>query len=237
MIRIAIAGDDRLHGEGLRAILSAIPGFSVVGRADGPGVGPLIEANDPDILLVESHMAGVLELCTRMHRLGHPRPILLSVDGDDGWSALALESGARGLLRQSACPAALEKAIRVVHEGQIWAPHLVLDQVIEDAAAGRKDREKHRRPALGRLSGRELEVLRHAGEGLSNKEIAGCLGIRPATVKAHLTRVFQKLGLRDRLQLAVRYGAHPRLDSLPGAGPDRRTTGAETPPRVVRRPT
>lgn len=229
MIRIAIAADDRLHGEGLRAILSSLPDLSVVGCAEGPGVGRLVEAHDPDILLVESHVAGVLDLCARMHRLGHPRPILLSVDGDDDWSALALESGARGLLRRSACPAALEKAIRVVHEGQIWAPHLVLDRVVADAAAGRK----HPQPAVDRLSASEREVLRHAGEGLSNKEIAGCLGIRPATVKAHLTRVFQKLGLRDRLQLAVRYGAPSPLDSPPGGGPDQGATGDGT--RVVRR--
>ena len=232
MIRIAIAADDRLHGEGLRAILSSLPDLSVVGCAEGPGVGRLVEAHDPDILLVESHVAGVLELCARMYRLGRPRPILLSVDGDDDWSALALESGARGLLRRSACPAALERAIRVVHEGQIWVPHLVLDRVVADAAAGRKRRQ----PAVDRLSGREREVLRHAGEGLSNKEIAGCLGIRPATVKAHLTRVFQKLGLRDRLQLAVRYGVPSPLDSPPEGGPDQGATGDGTPPRVVRRP-
>jgi DNA-binding NarL/FixJ family response regulator len=233
MIRIAIADDDRLHCEGLRAILSTFPDLAVVGCADYANVGPLVEAEAPDILLVESHMAAVLELCARMRRRGCPRSILLSVDGDDGWSALALESGARGLLQPSACAALLEKAIRVVHAGQIWAPHLVLDRVVEDAAAGREDREEHRHLAMDRLSGREQEVLRQAGQGLSNKEIAGLLGISPATVKAHLSRVFQKLGLRDRLQLAVRYGAHLPPDSPPQANP----TGGGTSPRVVRRPT
>ena len=237
MIRIAIADDDRLHCEGLRALLSAFPDFSVVGPAEGASVGPLLAAQDPDILLVESHMPGVLDLCARMRRLGRPRPILLCVDGDDAWSALALESGARGLLRRSACAAALEKAIRVVHEGHVWAPHLVLDRVVEDAAAGREDRQGHRHLAVDRLSRREQEVLRHAGQGLSNKEIAGRLGIRPATVKAHLTRVFQKLGLRDRLQLAVRYGARLPLDPPPEASPRRSSTPNEAPPRVVRRPT
>ena len=125
-------------------------------------------------------------------------------------------------------PASLEKAIRYVHEGHIWAPHLVLDRVVEDAATGREERPEHRPLAVDRLSGREQEVLRHAGQGLSNKEIAGRLGITPATVKAHLTRVFQKLGLRDRLQLAVRYGARlsPEPPSAPHAGRGKRKSKA-----------
>ncbi len=217
MIRIAIADDDRLHCEGLRAILSSFPGFSVVGHAEITALGPLLKAQDPDILLVESHQAGALDLCARMRRRGRPRSILLSVDGDEGWSALALECGARGLLPRSACPASLEKAIRFVHEGHTWAPHLVIDRVVENAANGWEERRQPRPLAVERLSGREQEVLRHAGLGLSNKEIATRLGITAATVKAHLTRVFLKLGLRDRLQLAVRYGQHLPVDSpLPG---------------------
>jgi DNA-binding NarL/FixJ family response regulator len=217
MIRIAIADDDRLHCEGLRAILSSFPDFSVVGHAEGAGIGPLLTAQDSDILLVSSHLTGILDLCARIRRLGRPRSILLSVDHDEAWSALALESGARGLLPRSASPAVLEKAIRVVHEGHVWAPHLVLDRVVEDAAAGWEEGQGRRQLAVDRLSGREHEVLRFAGHGLSNKEIAARLGIRPATVKAHLTRVFQKLGLRDRLQLAVRYGARLPLEPPRGA--------------------
>jgi len=219
MIRIAIADDDRLHCEGLRALLAGFPGFLVVGGAEEASVLCLIDAYDPDILLVDSHRTGVLDLLAGLRPRERPRSILLGVDGDAGWSALALESGARGLLPRSACAESLEKAIRLVHEGHVWAPHLVLDRVVEDAAKQREDRRADRPPAVDRLSEREQEVRRHAAQGLTNKEIAARLGIRPATVKAHLTHVFQKLGLRDRIQLAVHDGGHPPLDTPPAVTP------------------
>jgi DNA-binding NarL/FixJ family response regulator len=203
---VAVADDDVLFGEGLRALLAADPEFVFVGHSAVTGLTQLVETETPDVLLVDSRMPGAVALCAQMRHCGGPRPILLCAPSDDEhWAAQALEAGARGILCRQTSPATLGKAIRTVHEGQIWASHGVLSRVVEDAAVEREHRDGLRRDVADRLSGRERQVLGHASRGLSNKEIGGRLGISPATVKAHLTRVFQKLGLRDRVQLAANY--------------------------------
>jgi RNA polymerase sigma factor (sigma-70 family) len=206
MVRVAVARDDVLFGEGLRALLAAHLEVEFVGHSGVQGLAGLIEAEHPDVLLVDSRMPGAVLLCGRMCPQRRPRPILLCAPPDDeDWAALALEAGARGVLCLQASPATLEKAIRTVHAGEVWASHRVLSRVVEDATEDRERREVLSRAVVDCLSERERQVQRHASRGLSNKEIGHRLGISPATVKAHLTRVFQKLGVRDRVQLAANY--------------------------------
>jgi DNA-binding NarL/FixJ family response regulator len=203
MIRVAVAADDVLFCEGVRALLASDPDLELVGYRSLAGLDELVEAERPDVLLVDSRMPGAIAVCARLRRHGGPRPVLYAAPGDVAWAAEAIEVGARGILHYEASPSVLAKAVRVVHEGQVWASHRVLSRIVEDAAIAREQRES--RADVGCLSERERQVLRHASAGASNKEIAALLGISPATVKAHLTHVFQKLGLRDRVQLAANY--------------------------------
>jgi DNA-binding NarL/FixJ family response regulator len=97
------------------------------------------------------------------------------------------------------------KAIRVVHHGEVWASNRVIALTIEELAARSVDPRADTLALQERLSAREQEIVHLIVGGLSNLEAALRLGITEATVKAHLTRIFQKLALRGRAQLAARY--------------------------------
>jgi DNA-binding NarL/FixJ family response regulator len=114
-------------------------------------------------------------------------------------------AGARGILTTSARPADLVKALRMVHQGEIWARRQVMAAWIEHLARDYRDRSDGESLLAGRLSDREREVFRLAATGLGNKELAERLAISQATVKVHLTHIFQKLGLRGRAELAAAY--------------------------------
>jgi DNA-binding NarL/FixJ family response regulator len=126
------------------------------------------------------------------------------------------------LLGKSARPEQLLQALRVVHDGGMWAPRQVMAECIERLTrTSAADRSAE--PNLARqLSFREREVFRLAATGLSNKEVADRLDISGATVKAHLTQIFQKLGVSGRAQLAAVYhglvaasSGHPVATGVP----------------------
>jgi DNA-binding NarL/FixJ family response regulator len=203
-VRVAVLSDARLLREGLLRIVGGEPAYTVVGEESCAALGRALRAVRPDILLVDSRMEGALELCASLKRGGRPAVIFIAAGGNGDFALSALEAGARGILAKDARAEDLVKAIRVVHEGQIWASrHLIATRMenLVAACAARPPGEA----LLERLSSREGEVFRHAANGLSNKELADRLDISQATVKAHLTRIFQKLGLRGRAELAATY--------------------------------
>jgi DNA-binding NarL/FixJ family response regulator len=206
-IRVAILSDDWLFGEGLSRIIAGEPSFVVVGDGDGDRAtfGRPLRAAAPQVLLLDGRMEGVLALCAEMRREGGPAVIFMAGQDDDAWAMSALEAGARGILAKSARADDLLKAVRVVSEGQVWAPRHVLAAWMEHRATAVSAAVRADEPILERLSDREREVFRHAATGLSNKELAKRLAISQATVKAHLTSIFQKLGLRGRAELAAAY--------------------------------
>jgi len=214
-VRVAVLSDDRLFCEGLLRIIGDERFITVVGHGEEAALRPALRAAGPDVLLVDSRLAGALGLCAALKREGGPAIVLVAADDGDDWGMGALVAGARGILAKSARPEDLVKAVRVVHEGQIWARrHLMAEWMaqVREATTG---------PAgegmIGQLSQRESEVFRHAAAGLSNKELADHLAISQATVKAHLTSIFQKLGLRGRTGLAAAYHGLtlPRQDVAP----------------------
>ncbi|PYQ04766.1 MAG: hypothetical protein DMF82_09915 [Acidobacteria bacterium] len=195
-IRAAVISDDRLLREGLINILSGKGSFTVVAEHDRCTFGADLRAARPGVLLVDSRMDGTLALCAALKPQGSPAVILLAAAEDDDFGVRALDAGARGILVKSTSSAELMKAIRVVSEGEIWA----------------------RRQLIAARMESEREVLVHTATGLSNKELADRLGISEGTVKAHLTSIFQKLGVRGRTELAAAYHGiipHP-IDAAPG---------------------
>jgi DNA-binding NarL/FixJ family response regulator len=204
VVRTAVISDDRLLREGLVRILSGGAPFSVVGQHDQPTFSAALRAGQPQVLLVDSRMEGALGFCAALRREGGPAVILLAADEDDGFAVRALDAGARGILAKNARAEDLVKAVRVVQEGQIWARRHVLEEWGEHLAG--VSRGSRTSDSLEqRLSSREREIFRHAATGLSNKELAERLTISQATVKAHLTSIFQKLGLHGRAELAAAY--------------------------------
>jgi len=159
MVRVAVAREDVLFGEGLRMLLAADPALEYVGQSGLAGLDGLIEVERPDVLLVDSRMGGALGLCGRLRSRSRPRPVLLCAPADDdGWAAHALEAGAKGVLCLRASPDTLLKAVRAVHAGEVWASHRVISKVVEAATAERERRDATRRPGFDCLSEREGQV-------------------------------------------------------------------------------
>jgi DNA-binding NarL/FixJ family response regulator len=224
LIRVALVSDSALFRSGLRSILDAYPAVSLVGEASALPVRDLVRAGAPHILLVDAHVVGALTACAGLRQNGgRPWVILAGADADDAWAVQALKCGARGILGKSATVETLIKAVRVVHQGQVWASHRVLTLMVEELAARSAGTVPLEAALRSRLSRREQDISQLIAGGLSNQEVAHRLDITEATVKAHLTHIFQKLMLRGRGQLAALYhrsiaplsvgnGAKPGLD-------------------------
>lgn len=213
-IRVAILDDHRLFREGLRRVMEGDPSLAVVGDGDPATVRDLIHTASPDVLLADGRAEGVLALAAEL-RPGGGRPwvLLLAAATDEEWALQALEAGARGVLSQGAGAGELIKAIRVVHDGQIWAGKRVVARLLEALAARFEVSQAEQARLAQRLSPREQEIVQAAVGGLSTQEIADRLAICQSTVKAHLTHIFQKLGVRDRVQLMA---LHPRTPQPAG---------------------
>ncbi|WP_332674411.1 LuxR family transcriptional regulator [Aromatoleum sp.] len=128
--------------------------------------------------------------------------VVLSFAPDAAEAMLALEHGARGYCHALSVPTLLREVALVVHHGGLWIGSELMARVVD--AARRKLPPSRADVCLDGLSAREREVAHEVAAGLSNKEIAAKLGITERTVKAHLGAIFEKLGVRDRLQLVLR---------------------------------
>jgi DNA-binding NarL/FixJ family response regulator len=202
-IRIAIQSDSKLFRDGLRRILESDPSFDVVGEYEDARTNSTLFESSPHILLADGRMDGGASV----HRDTRSRPwvIVLAAESDDDWAVSALISGARGVLQKDAGPEDLRKAILVVNAGEIWARKEVVAKIVETITGLADPADEERARMIGFLSPREREIAAEAANGFSNKEIAAHIAVSEATVKAHLTKIFQKLKVRDRAQLAALY--------------------------------
>lgn len=194
-MRIAILSDDRLFSEGLQRLLVAESSFIVV-RDDQRAA---------ELLLIDSRMDGALAQCKALIGHGRPRVILIGAPDDDNWAFEGLRAGARGILTKNSGSEEVIRAIRAVHDGEIWARRRVTAAWIDQLAGTAVLRRAGEAILEHRLSIREREVFRHAASGLGNKELADRLDISEATVKAHLSHIFQKLGVHGRAELAAAF--------------------------------
>jgi DNA-binding NarL/FixJ family response regulator len=164
----------------------------------------------PAILLLDLALPGLggVEGARAVQRLSPMTSIiLLTSTPNDREGLAALKGGARGYCSLDTDPALLRKAVMVVLKGEIWVARNVYAPLLEELTSLTERRHKEFPPNLDtrleRLTPREREIAQLIGGGASNKEIAGRLNITEATVKAHLTAIFRKLGLSDRLGLAL----------------------------------
>lgn len=196
MIRLLIADDHPVVRAGLAGLLSDEPGFEVVAEAsDGGEAVRLAAATRPDVVLMDLRMPAVdgVEATARIAggEAGDPPPrvlILTTYETDDQIIA-AIEAGAAGYLLKAAPQAEIVAGIRSVAAGQSALSPQVAVRLVE--------RTRRPEPAAV-LTPRELDVLRLVSSGHSNKQIATALGIGESTVKTHLLKVFEKLGVADR---------------------------------------
>ncbi|MFD8558822.1 response regulator [Streptosporangium canum] len=205
-VRVLVADDQALVRGGFRMILEARADLEVVGEAgDGREAVALAERLRPEVVLMDVRMPGVdgLEATRRIVASGSPaRVIILTTYDVDEAVFAALRAGASAFLLKDVRPAELVEAVRVVARGDALLAPSVTRRLLDRFAAVLPDPAGP--PAdLGRLSEREVEVLRLVALALSNAEIAERLVLTEATVKSHVSAVLRKLGLRDRVQAVV----------------------------------
>jgi DNA-binding NarL/FixJ family response regulator len=205
VISVLIADDQDLVREGLRMLLEAEPDLAVTGEA-GDGGQALARAAllDPDVILMDVRMPGMngIEATARLVQAGsRARILMLTTFNLDEYVYHALKAGASGFLLKDASREQLTGAVRAVAAGETLLAPAVTRRLIEDFCNG---------PApgtpvagAGGLSERELGVVQLVAQGRSNAEIAAGLYLSEATVKSHIARILAKLGLRDRVQVAV----------------------------------
>ena len=198
MIRVLIVDDHAVVRRGLEQLINSAPDLEIVGSAtDGEEAVHLSADRTPDVILMDLSMP-VLDGIEATRQIVAARPevhVVVLTSFDDQRRILdALGAGATGYLLKDAEPDEVLSAIRTAVEG--GSP---LDP---RAARVLVDARREQAPARS-LSPREEEVLRLLAVGLANKQIARRLGIAERTVKAHLTSVFQQLGVTDRTQAAL----------------------------------
>ena len=217
-IRILVADDHPIFRDGLRKLLEAEPDFRVIGEAsDGQEAVKLAHELKPDVLLLDLAMPRQpgLDALRELTAAATPvRTILLTVAIEKAQLVEALQLGARGVVLKETSTELLLKSIRSVVAGQYWVGREAvtdLVRVLRDLipAAGEEAKKK----AFG-LTPRELEVVSAIVLGYTNKDIARKFTISEDTVKHHLTNIFDKVGVSNRLELALFSIEHRLVGSL-----------------------
>ncbi|MBT8080481.1 MAG: response regulator transcription factor [Gammaproteobacteria bacterium] len=212
MIRLALVDDHQLVRDGLKALLSAVSDFEVVGEAsDGRQAVELARKTDVDVIILDIAMSGLngLEAAKRITANdSDARIIILSMHDNEEYIVRAVQNGVRGYLVKSAVPDELENAIRVVVNGGVYFSPEIGDQMRRQLLRG--DPMTH---ALDVLSSRQREILQAIAEGRKTREIADELSISPKTVETHRSHLMQKLNIHDVPGL-VRYAIKQGLVSV-----------------------
>ncbi|QPP07788.1 response regulator transcription factor [Streptomyces bathyalis] len=209
-IRVLIADDQEMVREGISVLLTSRPGIDVVGEAvDGLDAVEKTAALRPDVALLDVRMPGMDGLeATREIVAASPatKVLILTTYDVDEYVYRALRAGASGFLLKDAPARQLAEGIRVVATGGALLAPTVTRRLIEEFSRTPAAPGGLRAPLVTRvaeLTGRETEVLALVAQGLSNAEIGEHILVAESTVKTHVSRILDKLALRDRTQAAV----------------------------------
>ncbi|MEH0339230.1 response regulator [Cutibacterium namnetense] len=208
MVTILIVDDDPLVRAGLRLILGGSPSLQVVGEgSDGDEAVDLVTEHRPDVVLMDIRMPRVdgLEATRRLQALPEPpRIIVLTTFDSDDLVLRALTVGADGFLLKDTPPPRMVEAILQVAAGEQALSPSVVSQVIKLATrSANSSRQDSARRLLEELTERERAVALAVGQGLTNAQIAKQEYLSVATVKAQITRIHGKLGVTNRVQVAL----------------------------------
>ncbi|WP_067686991.1 response regulator transcription factor [Nocardia jejuensis] len=212
-IRIVIVDDDHLVRTALSLILGGDASLQIVGQAgDGAAALSVIRAHSPDVVLMDVRMPGRDGLSATTEILtwsAPPRILILTTFDSDEMVLHALRIGAHGFLLKDTPPSELVAAVKAVAAGRPTLSPSVTTQVIAAATATtrrtriREARRADARRELSVLTDRELEIARAIARGHANAEIAARLYLSVATVKTHTSNLLTKLGLDNRVQIAL----------------------------------
>jgi DNA-binding NarL/FixJ family response regulator len=203
-MRVLLADDHALFRDAVSSLISAW-GHEVVGQAsNGEEAVALADQVRPDLILMDVRMPGLSGLgATRRIKAAHPQIaiVMLTVSEDEEDLFAAIKSGAQGYLLKNLESAQLRAMLEAVQRGEAAITPATAARIIDEFL--RPDRPRQAADP-GRLTDREIEVLRLVTQGLRNKEIAARLGISENTAKFHLKNILEKLHAQSRTELAAR---------------------------------
>lgn len=209
MIRVLLVDDDPLVRAGLKMMLRGAEGMEVVGEvADGAAVPGAVRQHAPDVVLMDIRMPvmdGIAATRALAGRGGAPQVIVLTTFGADSTVLDAVRAGAAGYLLKHTEPEDIVEAVRRAAQGEpALSPAAARALIAHAAAGGASDtRTDAARARLAVLSERERDVAAAVADGLSNTEIGARLHLSVGTVKVHLSSALGKLGIENRIQLAL----------------------------------
>ncbi len=213
-ISIVILDDHALVRAGLRLLIETHPWMKVVGEARllQEGIDVIVDRN-PDIVLLDLNISDqpssavfseIFKACEGA------RIILVTGTNESSIAQQAVENGAMGVVFKTQSPEILIKAIEKVNSGEVWLERSMIANVLSRLSRNNKPKEKSADDnGIEKLSEREKQIVRLIGQGYKNKKISNQLCISETTVRHHLTSIYGKLGVTDRLELLVfahRYG-------------------------------
>ncbi|SEB78664.1 DNA-binding response regulator, NarL/FixJ family, contains REC and HTH domains [Paramicrobacterium humi] len=208
--RVLLVDDQELVRAGFRIILDAQPDVDVIGEAaNGQEAIERARQLRPDVICMDVQMPVLdgLAATRAITAESDAAVIMLTTFDRDDYLFEALSAGASGFLLKNSSPEQLVEAVHTIAAGNALLSPVVTRRVIErfagGAAAPAAERNLERSAALDELTEREREVLHLVAQGLSNTEIARRLYVGEATVKSHVSKILQKLGVRDRIQAVV----------------------------------
>ena len=215
-IRVIIADDHPIVRDGLRKLLSLEDDIEIVAEAgDGRQVIDLVMSHDPDVVVLDLRMPqldGLSALQAIQAANKRCKVIILTASEDKNEFVQAMKLGCSGIVLKQTAPELIVKSIRKVHAGEIWLDSHTTAAVMRqfaqpnDIGPLHHGRGRERSP----LSAREREIVALVAQGYKNKEMAEKMFISEQTVKNHLHNIFDKLGVSDRLELAL-YAIHKGL--------------------------
>jgi DNA-binding NarL/FixJ family response regulator len=215
-IRVVLADDHPIVRDGLRKLLGLEDDIEVVGEAsDGQELLQLVKLVNPDVVILDlrmPNMDGLAALGAFQDLSPRPRVIILTASEDKNEFVQAMKLGCSGIVLKQTAPELIVKSIRKVNAGEIWLDSHTTAAVMRQFAGPAEllgiepSRSRERSP----LSQREREIVGLVAQGYKNREMAEKMYISEQTVKNHLHNIFDKLGVSDRLELAL-YAIHKGL--------------------------
>ena len=202
--RVLIVDDHAIFRQGLRKLFDEHAEFTVVGEASsGAEAVPAVKEHTPDILLLDLQLGDMtgLDVLRRLGTALKTKTILLGADIQRADELTAILLGASGVVGKYSASETLFRSIKVVMEGEMW----VKREVIAELIGMLRGREGAAGDTLGHfgLTARELEIVKAVVQGMGNREISESLGISQFTVKHYMTRIFDKLLVANRVELAL----------------------------------
>jgi two-component system response regulator DevR len=202
VIRLVIVDDHEMVREGIRAILAGEPDLKVVGEAASASkLLELVERTKPDVVLLDARLPGMSgpDACAQlMQHYPELQVLIVSTYTDDELVRACIAAGARGYVVKDIDRFELKAAIRSVNRGEGVVSPVVAGRVLDQLRAAPAP------PSTSVLNDNQLRILRLIAEGCSNREIATQVHLSENTIKSHVQEIFRKLGVRTRVEAALR---------------------------------